>query len=130
MIPSHLLVKSFQPIIFIRKPRHTIRNLTLPNPFLSGATQFDWCDIPFDWCDVPFDWCDVPFSVENIIFNFSAKLVELSLFKRENPTQKLNLDEVLEWCDADHLVRRSVGFNGFKGHICRKNHKFRTKHVD
>ena len=59
-------------IIISGQPRHTIRNLTLPNPFLSGATQFDRCDVPFDWCDVPFVWCDVPFSVETYNFQLSS----------------------------------------------------------
>ena len=79
MIPSHLLVKSFQPIIFIRKPRHTIRNLTLPNPFLSGATQFE-----FRLFGATFR-----FQLRHIIFNFQAKLAALSFFKHDKMTSNL-----------------------------------------
>ena len=71
--------KSIQPIIFIRKPRHMIRNLTLPNPFLSGATQFE-----FRLFGATFR-----FQLRHIIFDFQAKLAALSFFKHDKMTSNL-----------------------------------------
>ena len=117
--------------------------------FQSGATWTIWCDVPLDlmdwrviyvtkitssgqkhvdWGTGWMGWMDWRVTyVTGITSSGQNMLIEVWA-------------EWAEWIDGSYMSQKSqvqdktfwlrYGLNGLTGHICHKNHKFRTKHVD